>query len=1059
MNKLDGLWFLAIVVSLAATQPRVTFAEDDEKGFEEIFDGKTLKGWDGREGFWRVEDGAITGQTTEEKPTKGNTFLIWRAGKVSDFELRLKYRIVGGNSGIQYRSEEVDKWVMKGYQADFDAANVWAGILYEEKGSRQIMAKRGTKVHVTADGKKEVVGKTTAEEKIVAGIKKEDWNEYVIIAKGNHLIHKINGNVTIDVIDDDKKNRRMSGLLALQLHAGPPMKVQFKDIRIKHFKKAETSSSGRKKVVFVAGRRSHGTAHTNTTRDVCCSLGIFRTIWTAMKRSFTKNGWPKEGMAAFEGADCVVVYCDGGGGHVLNPHVDEFDKLMDKGVGLVCIHYAVETPKGKTGDAFLNWMGGYFEAHWSVNPHWDADFKSLPSHEITRGVKPFKINDEWYFHMRFRDDMKGVTPILSAHPPESTMSRPDGAHSGNPHVRAAVKRGDIQHVAWASQRENGGRGFGFTGGHFHWNWGDDNFRKVVLNAIIWASHGTVPENGVGGDTPSREELEANQDFPKPQPKQSARARTRRGRPNFATKVVDTNTPGHMLDVRADIKGAKKLFLVVDDGGNGFSCDWADWIEPKLIGPAGEKKLTDLKWKSAVAEWGSVYVDKNCGGGAMRVDGKPVSGIGTHANSVIEFDLPDGYSEFIAQAGLDNGGTDQNGGSQTSVRFLVFTSKPPRRFTRSVGVTRGVNQNADRTPDTAVANLDVHPNLTATLFAAEPMLLSPANIDIDAKGRVWVCEIVNYRRHNGKRPEGDRILILEDTDGDGVADSKKTYYQGRDIDSPHGVCVLGNRVLVSVGENVFVFTDEDGDDKPDDKQILFTGISGTQHDHGIHQFMFGPDGKLYFNFGNEGKQLKRADGKLVVDEAGREVREHRQPYQQGMVFRCDLDGSNLETLGWNFRNNWMVTVDSFGTIWQSDNDDDGNEGVRINYVMEYGDFGYRDSKTGAGWKSVRTGMHTQRAMRHWHQNDPGVVPNLLNTGAGSPTGIIVYEGDLLPRDFSWPAYPLRCWSQRCSQLHHSGKRRRLSGQDRQYSERCPRSLVPTIGCESCARWVADRCGLV
>ncbi|MEZ6126169.1 MAG: PQQ-dependent sugar dehydrogenase [Planctomycetaceae bacterium] len=178
-------------------------------------------------------------------------------------------------------------------------------------------------------------------------------------------------------------------------------------------------------------------------------------------------------------------------------------------------------------------------------------------------------------------------------------------------------------------------------------------------------------------------------------------------------------------------------------------------------------------------------------------------------------------------------------------------------------------------------------------------------------------------------------------------------------------------------------------------MLFTGIKGSQHDHGIHAFTFGPDGKLYFNFGNSGYEIKDKDGNLIVDMAGNRVTSDRRPYQEGMVFRCNLDGSEFETLGWNFRNNWMVTTDSYGNLWQSDNDDDGNKGVRINYVMEFGNYGYKDEFTGAGWKEARTGMSENIPERHWHLNDPGVVPNLLQTGAGSPTGITVYEGDLLP----------------------------------------------------------------
>lgn len=309
---------------------------------------------------------------------------------------------------------------------------------------------------------------------------------------------------------------------------------------------------------------------------------------------------------------------------------------------------------------------------------------------------------------------------------------------------------------------------------------------------------------------------------------------------------------------------------------------------------------------------------------------------------------------------------------------------------------------ERTPETALSGIDVADGLEVRLFAAEPMLLSPSNIDIDHLGRIWVCEVVNYRHFanadNPAREAGDRILVLEDTDGDGVADRETTFYQGRDIDSAHGVCVLGNRVIVSAGDSVFNLYDDDGDLKADRKEVLFTGIKGVQHDHGIHSFLFGPDGRLYFNFGNSGEELHHPDGSIVTDIAGNEVRAARRPYQEGMAFRCEPDGSKVDTLGWNFRNNWELCVDSFGTIWQSDNDDDGNRGVRINYVMEYGNYGYKDEFTGAGWREGRTNLEKEIPLQHWHLNDPGVVPNLLQTGAGSPTGILIYEGDRLPARF-------------------------------------------------------------
>ncbi len=473
-------------------------------------------------------------------------------------------------------------------------------------------------------------------------------------------------------------------------------------------------------------------------------------------------------------------------------------------------------------------------------------------------------------------------------------------------------------------------------------------------------------------------------------------------PKFQSKVIDTQTPGHAVEIDVDVTGAKELFLVVRDGGDGFTADWADWAEPRLVTASGEKKLTDLKWKSAGAEWGNVAVGRNAGGDPLKIAGKTVEyGFGTHANSVIAFDLPAGTTRFKARGGIDNGGSDQGGSS--SVQFLVYTQKPPIQVAQAAPAGGA----GSRDPKDAVSGLDVADGLEATLFASEasnPAMLNPTSIDIDHLGRVWVCEVVNYRHRNGERKEGDRILILEDTNGDGVADKQSVFHQGKDVDSAHGICVLptpsgkGTKIIVSANDNVFFLHDDDGDLKSDRKEMFFTGISGTQHDHGIHAFHFGPDGKLYFNFGNEGKQIKDKDGKPIVDLAGNEVNASRKPYQEGMVFRCNMDGSEFETLGWNFRNNWEIAVDSFGTLWQSDNDDDGNKGVRINYVMEFGDYGYKDQITGAGWQSPRTNMETEIPLKHWHLNDPGTVPNLLQTGAGSPTGIIVYEGDLLPEVF-------------------------------------------------------------
>ena len=226
---------LVTVLSLAASASAQT-----ETGFTSLFNGKDLTGWEGRKEHWTVEDGAITGTTSKENLAKGNNFLIAKDGDknlvVGDFELRFSYKFSSdwGNSGVQYRSKDFGNFVVGGYQADFEVGTTYSGILYEEKMTRGIMAARGEKVVWGEDGKKQVVGKTEKTTKeIQESIKKGDWNEYVVIVKGDHLQHFINGNQTVDVVDKDPKKQVMSGILALQLHAGPAMKVQFKNIRIK----------------------------------------------------------------------------------------------------------------------------------------------------------------------------------------------------------------------------------------------------------------------------------------------------------------------------------------------------------------------------------------------------------------------------------------------------------------------------------------------------------------------------------------------------------------------------------------------------------------------------------------------------------------------------------------------------------------------------------------------------------------------------------------------------------------------------------------------------------
>jgi putative membrane-bound dehydrogenase-like protein len=315
------------------------------------------------------------------------------------------------------------------------------------------------------------------------------------------------------------------------------------------------------------------------------------------------------------------------------------------------------------------------------------------------------------------------------------------------------------------------------------------------------------------------------------------------------------------------------------------------------------------------------------------------------------------------------------------------------------------------PEDCVKAMKVHDGLEAAYWAGEPGMVNPTSMDIDERGRIWVSESMNYRGSK-MRPEGDRIVIMEDTDGDGKADSYKVFYQDKSIIGPLGITVIGNKVYLAQSPRMWVFTIDASGDKPTGPpEVLFDGFSGENHDHGLHSMMFGADGRLYFNAGNsgiDGARVKNGKGEFVIDSTGSEVGAKGtkwrggprggagQHYTNGMAFRCNPDGTGFETLGFNFRNNYEVCSDSFGTAWQSDNDDDGNQGVRINYVMEGGNFGYVGYAKDSSWgrdQGAYPGQSRQEA--HFHQRDPGVVPNLLNTGQGSPTGILCYESDLIP----------------------------------------------------------------
>ncbi|MFT5128475.1 MAG: putative membrane-bound dehydrogenase-like protein [Rhodothermales bacterium] len=782
------------------------------------------------------------------------------------------------------------------------------------------------------------------------------------------------------------------------------------------------------KIVFVAGKRSHGYgAHEH--RAGCMLLAkALNDNMSNVEAVVTTDGWPQDG-SVFQDAKTVVVYCDGGKRHVLNQHLDAFDGLAKDKVGLVCLHYAVETLKGKEGNRFLDWMGGYFEPNWSVNPHWTAEFKSFPKHPIANGIKPFSIKDEWYFHMRFQEGMTGVAPILSAHPPAATMSRKDGAHSGNPDVRKAVATGEIQHLGWAYDRPDGGRGFGFTGGHFHNNWANDDFRKTVLNAIVWTAHVDVPATGVPSKTPTQADLAANQDYEKPGAKKKkvvkpAKAEGKKkssAKPLFATpKVV---TPKESQQIRVNIADASTLYLVVTDGGNSKNSDHAAWGEPMISGPAGSKKLTDLKWKSAVSGWKSVVRNGSASGGALEIDGKKQSfGLGTHAPSLIVYELPKGYDTFTARVGIDSAQKKKG-----SVIFQVYDKAPPKSVLNETqsGSNAGAEDTADSSSTHIPADAFVIPDdLEISVWATSPMFYNPTNMDIDHAGRVWVAEGVNYRMFKNKlqhkHPEGDRIVVLEDSTGDGKADKHWTFVQDKDLKAPLGVAVIDNQIVVAQPPDMLIYTDVNRnlkfDEGIDTKEKFLSGFGGSDHDHSLHSVTVGPDGEWYFNTGNAGTHI-------VTDRAGftfragsiykggsPSVTDAKSPlrggqpgqisddghiYVGGATLRIRPDGTGLSCIGHNFRNAYEQTVDSFGDVFMNDNDDP--PACRTTWLMEYGNLGFASADGTRSWRAdQRPGQSVPVA--EWRQEDPGTIPAGDVYGNGAPTGIVIHEGDQLGKKY-------------------------------------------------------------
>lgn len=264
-----------------------------------------------------------------------------------------------------------------------------------------------------------------------------------------------------------------------------------------------------KKLVLIGGSPSHGPGAHEFNAGVRLLAECLKPV-KAVSVEVVLNGYPKDD-ALLDDAAGILCYADGGAGHpfLKGKRLERIGKLVESGVGLMCAHYGVELPKDIGANEFRDWIGGCYEHEFSCNPMWTPEFTQFPEHPICHGVKPFAVRDEWYFNMRFRDKMAGITPILTATPSEKVRNGPYVYPKGPyKHIQEAV--GQAEHMMWATERKDGGRGVGFTGGHFHANWKDDNFRKVVLNALLWICKADVPKGGVES-TVTEEQIKANLD--------------------------------------------------------------------------------------------------------------------------------------------------------------------------------------------------------------------------------------------------------------------------------------------------------------------------------------------------------------------------------------------------------------------------------------------------------------------------------------------------------------------------------------------------------------------
>ncbi len=474
------------------------------------------------------------------------------------------------------------------------------------------------------------------------------------------------------------------------------------------------------------------------------------------------------------------------------------------------------------------------------------------------------------------------------------------------------------------------------------------------------------------------------------------------KPAAASRLLVASDRERLVPIEADLRGARELHLAAHDI-DGDSHDWVAWVDPVLIMADGSSRdLVALPWKSGRTGWGKLAPNANPEGGPLRVAGKVVRGLGAHAPSVIAFDLPPGVVGFRARVALDDGGAIREGRTTpASARFFVTTAAPDMQ-TLLLG------------EPIVPTDLFVLPEgLEITVWATTPDLHNPTNIDFDERGRLLVAEGVNYRGKEGRRPGGDRIVVIEDADGDGRADRSSTFVQEPFLLSPLGVAAIDGKVVVSQPPDLLVYHDADRDGRFDPsrerREVLLTGFAGRNHDHSLHSVTVGPDGLWLLNFGNCGAEFTARDGKVFrfgspymsQSAAGKPSADGRV-WIGGAAIRMNPDGTGVRVVGHNFRNSYEQAMSSFGDVFQSDNDD--FPACRVTYLLEGANLGFASADGLRAWEADRRpGMTVEQAT--WRQEDPGVLPAGDVYGGGSPTGVVFYENGALGE--RWRGMLLAC----------------------------------------------------